>query len=75
MKHIVLLLCLWLFGVPVFAYVGQPDSESVVILYNDRTGIIELKPIMWVQGCCSNFGQVWQQGRTEIGIRPLVSNQ
>jgi len=77
---------LWLFGIPASIYGGQPDSEPVVILYNDSTGTIglsdlkaqplpnnifyhmmhvilpkkyniniELKPIMWVQGCCFNF--------------------
>ena len=42
MKQIILLSCLLLFGIPDFASGGQPDSEPVVILYNDSTGTIDL---------------------------------
>lgn len=45
MKQIMLLLCFLLSGIPVFAYGEQPDSEAVVILYNDSTGTIDLNDV------------------------------
>jgi len=45
MKHIVVLSCLLLFGIPFSAYGGQPDSEPVVILCHDGTGTINLDEI------------------------------
>jgi polar amino acid transport system substrate-binding protein len=45
MKQIILLSCLLLFGIPDYASGWQPDSEPVVILYNDSTGTIDLNDI------------------------------
>ena len=45
MKPIALLSGLLLFGIPDCVYGAQPDSEPVVILYNDSTGTIDLNDI------------------------------
>lgn len=45
MKKLILILYILLFGIAGVVNGGQPDSDPVVILYNDSTGTIDLNDI------------------------------